>query len=252
MHKIEDIFEILSTENKNLKPDHKYKVAEEGLLRAFYFFRWINKKEFKDLDKVVDAFKRNKIPDQQIEHYGCALVMMDSYDTDSRVKDALDYINRQYKKDKGGDILETIEDPRVERRVLKNIYSVYNDSVENLKKRTSDLKSSNRNFWIILSFILGINLALLLTGLYNKILLGAIPQVLRDNPMLASIGPYALAGILFLVATLIIFFAMRYKIGEHVSNGENYLQEIERLERKVKKFQETLTGKKIKVNNHAA
>lgn len=249
MYKIEELHKLLSAESKALKEKYSYKVGEEGLLRAYYFFRWADKKEYADLDKLVDAFSRNKVPEQQIEHFGCAFIMMDSYETDPKIKEALKYINEEFKKKKGVDVLDALEDAKLEKRILKNIYNIYRDSLDKLKKRMIDLKSSLMSLWIIIACIFIANIALAFTGVYSRVVDTFMPQLMKTNPIVYAYGAHILAGLVFIVLSLLSLIIMRRKVSEYASKSKVYPQEITSLEWRIKKFKEYLEGKKIKVNH---
>ena len=252
MEKIEDIFVLLSGEKKSLKPEHAYKAGEEGLLRAFYFFRWLNKKDYKTLDDVVEAFNKNKIPEQQLEHYGSALVMIDHYETDERVKKALVSINDKYKEKTGKDVLYNQKDKRIERRVLKNIYQVFTDSLDRLKNRTVDLKKSNTTIWVVLVVVLAANIALVATGVYYNMLMSVIPGLMINSQIMSKYGVAVLAGILFIVPALLILIMSRHKLSEQAAKGGEYPEAIARLEEEAKKFRSILEEMKINLGQNAS
>ncbi len=252
MEKIEDIFLLLSGEKKSLKPEHAYKAGEEGLLRAFYFFRWLNKKDYKTLDDVVEAFNKNKIPEQQLEHYGSALVMIDHYDTDDRVKKALIYLNDAYKGKTGKEILYNQKDKRIERRVLKNIYQVFTDSLDRLKNRTVDLKKSNTTVWVMLVIVLAVNVALVATGVYFNVLNSIIPDLMKNSQIMSKYGVAVLAGILFIIPALLILIMSRHKLSEQAAKGNEYPEAIARLEEEANKFKNILEGMKINLGSNGA
>ena len=248
MKKIEDLFKLLSQEKKLLKPDHAYKPAEEGLLRAFYFFRWLNKKDYGNLDRVVEAFAKNKVPEQQIEHYGCALVMIDYYETEKEVKEALLYINDQFKEKTGSDILFKIKDKRVERRVLKNVYKIFNEARDTLANRTQSLKKSSISVWVFLFVFLAINIILVGTGVYYNFLMKIVPSLMADSKIMEKYGVAVLAGILFIIPALIIILVSRYKLTEQVSRGNEYPELILKLNEGLDEFKQKLEAMKINVD----
>lgn len=247
MEKIEDIFVLLSGEKKSLKPEHAYKAGEEGLLRAFYFFRWLNKKDYKTLDDVVEAFNKNKIPEQQLEHYGSALVMIDHYETDDKVKKALVYINDAYKGKTGKEILYNQKDKRIERRVLKNIYQVFTDSIDRLKNRTVDLKKSNTTVWVLLVIVLAVNIALVASGMYYNLLMTIIPGLMIESQIMSKYGVAVLAGILFIIPALLILVTSRHKLSEQAAKGGEYPEAIAKLEEEAGKFRGILEEMKINI-----
>lgn len=250
MEKIEDIFVLLSGEKKSLKPEHAYKAGEEGLLRAFYFFRWLNKKDYKTLDDVVEAFNKNKIPEQQLEHFGSALVMIDHYETDDRVKKALVFINDAYKEKTGKEVLYNQKDKRIERRVLKNIYQIFTDSLDRLRNRTVDLKKSNTTVWVMLVIILAVNIALVATGAYYNLLMSVIPGLMIESQIMSKYGVAVLAGILFIVPSLLMLVMSRHKLSEQAAKGGEYPEAIARLEEDAKKFRSILEEMKINLGQN--
>lgn len=251
MHKISDLHKLLSKENKDLKPDHKYKTAEEGLLRAYYFFRWLDKKGYEDTEAVIADLLKNKIPEQQLEHYCSALVMIDCYETDEQVKGALVFINEQYKKQQGADVLDSIKDARVERRLLKNIYGIYKDAVDRLKNRTVELKSTASTVWTTLGIVLAINLVLIFTNVYSAILNKIIPaSVMSSTPVLSSYGGMILGAIFFIIPAIIILNSSKHKLGEHTAKGSSYPEEIMKMEEKLAAFKSKLDEKKIKIDDN--
>ncbi|MCE1248760.1 MAG: hypothetical protein LWY06_19135 [Firmicutes bacterium] len=250
MHKISDLHKLLSKENKDLKPDHKYKTAEEGLLRAYYFFRWLDKKEYETTDSVVEAIVKNKLPEQQLEHYCSALVMIDCYETDDQVKKALIYINDEFKKQQGADVLDAIKDARIERRLLKNIYGIYKDSVDRLKNRTVELKSTASSVWKTVAAILVIDLVLIFANVYTNILKAAIPaSVMSANPFIGAYGGMILGALLFIIPCVFILSSSKHKLSEHSSKGSSYPEEILKMEQKLIEFKKKLDDKKIKVDD---
>jgi len=250
MYKIDELHKILSQEKKDLKPDHAYKTAEEGLLRAFYFFRWLNKKEYKDADKVVEAFLKNKIPEQQIEHYGCALLMIDCYQTDENIKRALRYINGKYKEKSGKDVIDGIEDKKTRRRILKNMYQVFLESVENLKGRQKDLKFSNLTVWISILILLATSVILVANGLYMKFLLVVLPQLAFKDTTIIFLDKYGvaiMAGIIFIIPSLIILLISRHKLIEYSLKGKIYPGETVQMEMQLNEFKKKLEEEKTKI-----
>jgi len=248
MYKVEELFRILSREKKYLKSGHAYKPGEEGLLRAMYFFRWLNKKDYKNTDKVVEAFIKNKIPEKQIEHYGCALRMMDNYETEEEVKNAIIHINEKYKKKTGKEILESIPEAKIQRRVLKNIYNTYNESLERLKKRSKALKSFMSILCVFIAILFVVNVGMVLTGVYHGLLISIIPEVLEGNNFLLKYGGNILGAILFILPSLIILYVFRFRIKEYSEQSGDYPRIIEQMENNLNKFKDKLAELNVNVD----
>jgi hypothetical protein len=94
--------------------------------------------------------------------------MIDCYETHDDVKAALNYINDEYKKQQGADVIDSIKDNRIERRLLKNIYGIYKEAVDRLKNRTVELKSTSSKVWTTLAVVLVINLVLVSSKLTEE------------------------------------------------------------------------------------
>ncbi|MCD4784057.1 MAG: hypothetical protein K8T10_09565 [Candidatus Eremiobacteraeota bacterium] len=246
MYKVEELFMVLSKEKKDLKPNHAYKPAEEGLLKAMFFFRWLNKKDYKNTDKVVEAFVKNKIPEQQLEHYGCALNMIDNYETEEEVKKAIVYINEEYKKKTGKEILDSIPEPKIRRRVMKNVYIAYKESLDRLKNRARALKSFITILWVAIAILLFTNVALVLTGIYHVLLIKIIPGVLSGNEFLLQYGGNILGALLFIIPSLIIIFVFRHRINEFSKKSSVYPEFISLMENNLNEFKMKL--KELNVN----
>jgi hypothetical protein len=241
MHDVETIFKTLSMENKSLKPGYAYKTGQEGLLRAFYFFRWCNKNGIDTADKVIEQFVKKKVPEQQTEHFGAALMMIDQYESDPSVKEYLIYIEENVKVRSGGKgVLEIIEPQKAERRVLKNVVTTFREAVESLKKRSQGIRGSSKAVWIIIGILLVVNLTLAFTNVYQHILDQAIPKLLKGSLFLRRFGGEVLAGILILFPSLAILFVNRHKLSEHSRKGGEYPQEIRKMEKALAEFEETL------------
>lgn len=248
MYKVEELFRVLSKEKKDLQPDHVYKPAEEGILKAMYFFRWLNKKDYKNTDKVVEAFIKNKIPEQQMEHYGCALNMIDNYETEEEVKKAIIYINEKYKKKTGKEILDSIPEAKIQRRVMKNIYNTYRESLDRLKNRASALKSFMTILWVVIAILLIANVSLVLTGVYHVLLVKMIPGVLTGNEFLLKYGENILGALLFIIPSLIIIFVFRRRIDEYSKQNSVYPEFISRMESKLNEFKKKLDELNVNVD----
>jgi len=249
MYETGEIFSLLSKEKKDLKPDHKYKTCEEGLMKALHFFRWCKKTEVKDADKVVELFIKKKIPEQQVEHFGAALVMIEHYDTHDIIKSALKYINDQVIEKTGKPILDSIEPPRVERRILKNIYTSLEEAVERLKTRSISLKKSYKGFWLtILTFFI-LNVSLVGLGIYNKLILHFVPEAYAGKTLLGHYGGLIVAAVLFFIPSLLVLFLNRHKLSEHNAKGSDYPEEIQKMEETLEAFAKKLAEKKINVKN---
>lgn len=230
MYKIADLHKLLSQEKKILKPDHAYKPAEEGLLRAYYFFRWLDKKEFKSTNSVVEAFIKDKIPEQQLEHFGTALAMADSYETHEEVKQALLQISDEFRKRTGGDILESIKDTKVKRRVWKNIYTTYESALDRLKNRTEDIKATSRLSWMLIAVVLIADFILLTADAFMTLLLKTVPELMAQNQILKDFGEIIVAIAVFLILSLIILLITGRKIIEFRVKGKQYFEQIPKME----------------------
>jgi hypothetical protein len=245
MYKVEEIFKILSQEKKGLKPEYAYKTAEEGLLRAMYFFRWCNKKGLDTTDRIVESFAKKKIPEQQVEHFGSALVMIDHYETEPIVKDAIREIEEEVRKKTGSPAMEQVESQKLEKRVYKNVYKSFEESIENLKKRTVYLKKTSRNTWIFIWVLLAVNFVLAFLGTYQQLLNTYLPATVEGNPILQQYGGNIIAVIVFLLPAFIVIFVNRHKLSEHSLRGKEYPEEINRMENTLASFRSTLEEKKV-------
>jgi hypothetical protein len=245
MYKVEEIFRILSQEKKELRPEYAYKTAEEGLLRAMYFFRWCNKKELDNTDRIVEAFAKKKIPEQQVEHFGSALIMIDHYETEPLVKDAIREIEEKVREKTGKSTLEQVESQKIERRTYKNVYLTFAESIENLKKRVINLRKTFINSWVIVAVLLVINVVLSITTVYQRFLNNYLPGVIAGNPMLEQTGGNILAFFLFLFPSFLILFFNRHKMAEYSERGKKYPEEIRKMEETLDSFRSTLEEKNI-------
>ncbi len=238
MYKTQDIFKLLSSENKALKDDYAYKCGQEGLLRAFYFFRWCNKSEVADTRAAAKRFASGKVPEEIAEHYCTALVMIDHYQTDEEIKNAIkeiDQLTRDQLKDKG--VLESLTPEKVKRRILKNVQKSYALGVETLEKRMSMLSSTTRNVLVAMALLLLINLALALTGVYERYL-GFIFSG-APNP------GYLVAGVLFIVPVFLLLLVKRRQLMEHKTHGPRYPQALKAMKKGLEDFTGYLSEKKI-------
>jgi uncharacterized membrane protein len=247
MYKVEEIFKILSQEKKELKPEYAYKTAEEGLLRAMYFFRWCNKKGLDNTDRIVESFTKKKIPDQQVEHFGSALVMMEHYETEPVVKDALREIDENVRQKTGKPAIEQVESEKLERRVYKNVYKTFEESIENLKNRIVYLRKTSRNTWIFIGVLLVINTVLAVLGTYQRLINAYFPGMVEGSPVIQEFGGSILALLIFLIPSFIVLIVNRHKLAEQSLRGKEYPEEIKKMETTLSEFRNTLEEKKVMV-----
>lgn len=246
MKNVEEIFKILSREKKTLKPEHAYKSAEEGILRAMYFFRWCNKKNIKNPDKIVDMFVKGTVPEKQTEHYATALVMIDHYDTDPEVKDVIRYINEKVKEKTGKEVIENIEEGKVQRRILKNIYSTFHSSVCRLKKRAEKLRKSFLWFWVSAAVLLVLNVALSITGIYQQAVNSIFPPD-SASLFIQKYGGFIVAVVLFVMPLLLLGYFNRHKLSEHGKKSSDYPEEIREMEETLSRFKQKIQEKNVNV-----
>ena len=240
MYKTEEIFKLLSSENKALKDDNAYKSGQEGLLRAFYFFRWCNKSDVPDTNVAAAMFAGGKIPEEIAEHYCTALVMIDNYHTAEPVKDALrevDRLTREKSDDKG--VLEVLHPAKVQRRILKKVHKSFGEAIEALNSRMTMLSTTARNVRVIMAVLLIVNAALAITGVYGRLLGSVFPGA--PNP------GYLAAGVLFVVPALAILFFNRHKLLEFKKEGPGYPGLLETMKKGFEEFGRFLSDKKINV-----
>jgi hypothetical protein len=243
----QEIFSILSEESKSLKSAGSFKSGQEGLLKAFYFFRWCNKSEYLTTEKIADGFARGKIPEQQAEHYGTALVMIDNYETDPRVKEALREIDRLTAvRDGGKGVLDRLEPAKVERRVLKNIHANLSESIQAVKGREAMLKKTAAATWAGAAAILIISLGLLFSGTYQNLITSLLHP--PAGTFWASQGALAVAAALFALPVLALFLVNRGKIAEHMQKAGNYPQDAKKMEETLSAFSKRLADKKIPIS----
>lgn len=240
MYKVEEIFKILSLENKALKSPRVYKVGKEGILRAFYFFRWCNKKDFETLDDVVEAISKGKIPEQPMEHFLTAIVFYSHMETNPKVMKALEYVKDNVEKRTGKAITDNFPSPKIERRTLKNIHKVLLDSLDNLKDRAKSVSLGTRNTYII-AVILVILGVLGFCGLYFTDLL-KINLPMENSKVIVSVAFL----VLMIVVAGVVFVKNQWKIKEYKEKSAKYESEIGKLEETLQNFQEMLEKKKIR------
>lgn len=238
MQDVDGIFKALSVENKALKPGYAYKTGQEGLLRAFYFFRWCNKNGFETLDKVVEQFIKKKIPEQQVEHFAVAMVMIDQYDTDPEVKDAIRGIDAEITSRSGGvSLIEALGNSKAERRILKNTLTTYREALDGLKKRAVSVKNGFIFIWVAIALLLAADAFLAATGKYGLILAKAAPSLAG--------GVSIVAAIIFIAPAALILFFNRHILSEQVRCGGVYPKDVLALEKGIRDFEEKLREKKI-------
>ncbi|MFP4498011.1 MAG: hypothetical protein ACLFQV_07340 [Vulcanimicrobiota bacterium] len=249
MKNTEEIFKILSQEKKDLKPSHKYKTAQEALLSARHFFRWARKNDLKTLDQIVEAFEKKKVPEAQLQHFGTAYLMHELYDTDEEVIESLKYINGKFEEKNGKKILENIEPPKVERRVLKNIASTWQDAIDHLETRTEMLEKTSNWMWIAIVALLIINLGLVYLGHYEILLLMVAPELYAEVELLGNLGPYFVAILFFIIPSFVLVYINRHKIKEHSRKANEYPQEIQEMMESFKEFKKYMEEKNIQVKS---
>lgn len=248
MLKTEEIFKQLSEENKALKPDYAYKAGQQGLLRAFYFFRWCNKNNLGTIDKIVEQFIKGNMPEQQAEHYGSALVLIDHYDTSKEVKDAILYIEKQvYEQTRGQGPLDIIKPSKVQRRVLKNIYKTLEASIGNLKNRTDKLGKTSTGVWITLAVLLLGNVLLAVFGIYSNVMKAMFPSIMSGQGFMPSFGGYVTGLVVFVILSAVLLYFNRHRLVEQVTKSSDYPQEVKKMKKTLNQFEMLLKEKNIRV-----